>query len=56
MMSVIPAVVRELLSRYDLARIPGDCGYPVKKGITVSEFDVLVYLRDSDDSLKDKVP
>ena len=55
-MSVIPAVVRELLSRYDLARIPGDCGYPVKKGITVSEFDVLVYLRDSDDSLKDKVP
>ncbi len=41
-MSVIPAVLRELLVRYDLSRVPGTCGYPSKHGITVSEFDVLV--------------
>ena len=44
-MSVIPALVRELLSRYELARIPGKCGYPMKNGITVSDFDILVRRR-----------
>ena len=47
-MSVIPAIIQELLSRYEMARIPGTCGYPTKHGITVSEFDVLVRPRSSD--------
>ena len=50
-MSVIPALVQELLSRYELVRIPGMCGYPVKHGIMVSGFDVLVRPRGSADLL-----
>jgi len=41
-MSVIPAVLKQLLQNYDLFRIPGTCGYPVKDGIRISVFDVLV--------------
>ena len=48
-MSVIPAIVQELLSRYELFRIPGARGYPVKHGIMVSGFDVLVRPRGSAD-------
>ena len=44
-MSVIPAVLQSLLSEYHLTRIPGTCGYPMKNGITVSDFDVLVRRR-----------
>jgi len=41
-MSVIPAILKQLLQSYDLFRIPGTCGYPVKDGIRISVFDVLV--------------
>ena len=44
-MSVIPAVLQSLLSEKHLIRIPGTCGYPMKNGITVADFDILVRSR-----------